>query len=385
MADQEQLAILQQGTTAWNNWRKRAPRIDADLTGAALRRADLSGTNLRRTDLGGADLSGANLGRADLRRADLRRAALRAANLSQADLSRADLGGADLSGADLSGAYLRRTSLGEADLSGADLSGADLRGASLFEANLREANLCEALLTLAVLRRGPLTGADLRHAKLFGTVFSDVDLSRCKNLETIHHDGPSTVDIQTLQRSGRLPLTFLRGVGLPDTLIDYLPSLLNQAIQHYSCFISHSWKDQEFAQRLHADLQDKGVRCWFAPEDMKIGAKILDALDEAIRLRDKVLLVLSAASIASDWVEDEVTKAFEEERQRGGVVLFPVRLDDAVFETKEAWAAKLRANRNIGDFRAWKVHDAYQKAFERVLRDLRVEAPDVSGLSAAQS
>jgi hypothetical protein len=71
---------------------------------------------------------------------------------------------------------------------------------------------------------------------------------------------------------------------------------------------------------------------------MKIGAKILDTLDEAIHLRDKVL-VLSAASIESKGVKDEVTKAFAEERQRGSVVLFPVRLDDAVFATKEARAA----------------------------------------------
>ena len=92
------------------------------------------------------------------------------------------------------------------------------------------------------------------------------------------------------------------------------------------------------------------MRCWFAPEDMRIGAKIRDTIDEAIRLRDKVLLV-SEASIASDWVEDEVDKAFEEERQRGGVVLFPVRLYDTVMETKEAWAAKLRRSCNIGDFR----------------------------------
>jgi hypothetical protein len=98
----------------------------------------------------------------------------------------------------------------------------------------------------------------------------------------------------------------------------------------------------------------------------------LDSLDEAIRLRDKVLLVLSKALIASNWVED-VTKAFAEERQRGGVVLFPVRLDDAVFATKEAWAAKLRDNRHIGDFCAWKNHDAYQRTLERLLRDLRVE------------
>jgi hypothetical protein len=88
-------------------------------------------------------------------------------------------------------------------------------------------------------------------------------------------------------------------------------------VQPYSCFIGYSLRDGDFARRLHADLQASGVRCWFAPEDMKIGAKILDAIDDAIRARDKVLLVLSAASIASEWVEDEVTKAFAEERERG--------------------------------------------------------------------
>ncbi len=77
--------------------------------------------------------------------------------------------------------------------------------------------------------------------------------------------------------------------------------------------------------------------------------------------------------------------ASAQERQPGrGVVLFPVRLDDTVLTTNEAWAAKLRRSRNIGDFRAWKEHDSYQKAFERVLRDLRVDAPDAAASSAGQ-
>jgi TIR domain len=122
------------------------------------------------------------------------------------------------------------------------------------------------------------------------------------------------------------------------------------------------------------DLQNKGVRCWFAPHDLPIGAKILDGLDEAIRLRDKVLLILSEYSIKSDWVEDEVTTAFEEERKRGQLMLFPIRLDDTVMDTHEAWAAKLRA-RNIGDFRHWKDHEKYMKSLERVLRDLSVSVP----------
>jgi hypothetical protein len=43
-----------------------------------------------------------------------------------------------------------------------------------------------------------------------------------------------------LQRSDPLPLAFLRGIGLSDVLIDYLPLLQGQANQHYSCFISYS-------------------------------------------------------------------------------------------------------------------------------------------------
>jgi hypothetical protein len=253
-----------------------------------------------------------------------------------------------------------------------DLRRADLRGAILNRAILANADLTGANLWGANLHCAFLVGADLSRARLFDTLFVDTWLTSAEGLETCHHIGPSIIDHRTLQNSGPLPLVFLRGVGLPDNLIDYLPSLLNQPIQFFSCFISYSSKDQKFADRLHADLQNKGVRCWFAPHDLPIGAKTWDAIDEAIRLRDKVLLILSRHAIASDWVEDEVTKAFAEERTRKQLVLFPIRLDDVVMETTEAWAGKLRDNRNIGDFRRWKDHDAYQKALERVLRDLKV-------------
>jgi len=82
--------------------------------------------------------------------------------------------------------------------------------------------------------------------------------------------------------------------------------------------------------------------------------------------------ILSKESIKSEWVEDEVQKALAEERDRKELVLFPVRIDDAVMETPEPWARKLRDQRNVGDFRRWKDHDAYKQGFERVLRDLTI-------------
>ena len=376
MANEEQARILRLGHDAWANWRRKHESTVVDLSDADLCRADLHRAYLTWANLRGADLSDANLGRADLRRANLCRANLRGVDLSGASLGDADLSGADLGRANLRGTDLRGTDLSDVNLSDADLSGADLGRATLSDADLCGADLHKTDLHGAYLRGVDLRGANLASAILRETVLIDLDLSGCKGLESCIHSGPTPIDIRTLQRSGPLPLAFLRGVGLPDTLIDALPSLLSHSIQFYSCFISYSAKDEKFVRQLHADLQDKGVRCWFAPEDMKIGAKILDTLNEAIRLRDKVLLVLSGASIASDWVEDEVTKAFAEERQRGGVVLFPVRVDDAVFATNEAWALKLRDNRNIGDFRRWQEHDAYQRTLDRLLRDLRAETPD---------
>jgi uncharacterized protein YjbI with pentapeptide repeats len=324
VANEEHVKILKQGVDVWNAWR-----------GA---------------DTPAPDLAVANLSHADLRFTDLSHANLIAANLSGADLSHANLG--------------------HANLSRADLSAANLSGAFLIEANLSGAFLGQAILFNA-----DLGGADLTRAQLYETVFANVDLAGVVGLDKCFHEGPSTIDYRTLQQSWPLPLSFLRGVGLPDMLIDYLPSLLKQAIQHYSCFISYSTQDQEFADRLYADLQNKGVRCWFDKHDLRIGDKTWDAIDKAIKSREKLLLILSKHSIKSDWVEDEVQKAFAEERDRKQLVLFPVRIDNEVMETPEPWARKLRDQRHIGDFRRWQDHEAYKQSFERVVRDLTKEQP----------
>jgi uncharacterized protein YjbI with pentapeptide repeats len=295
--------------------------------------------------------------------------------LSGTDLSSVMHLGADLSGADLRRAILRGADLRSVNLRGANLAGANLATADLRIAKLDNADLTGADLTFANLTFTSLGRADLSHATVGLTIFCDVDFTRVIGLETCQHKYPSTFDCATLEKSSKLPIPFLRGLGLPERLIEYLPAVFNQAFQYYSCFISYSTKDQDFADRIYADLQNKGVRCWFAPHDMRIGDKILDAIDDAVRLRDKLLLILSEHSIKSEWVETEVTTAFEEERKRKQLVLFPVRLDDTVIDTNEAWAAQLRA-RNIGDFTRWKEHDAYQKSFERVLRDLASKQND---------
>jgi hypothetical protein len=273
-------------------------------------------------------------------------------------------------------------SLSEAHLSGAHLTGADLLLANLFAVQLIEADLSGTDLTGANLSRADLTGADLTYASTGYTIFGDNDLSDVKGLETVHHDGPSTIGIDTIYRShGNIPLAFLRGAGVPDNFIEYMGSLTGKALEFYSCFISYSTQDQEFAARLHADLQDNGVRCWFAPHDIQAGKKIHEQIDEAIRRYERLLLILSPNSMNSEWVKTEIRKARKRERTEKKRVLFPVRLvsfeairDWELFDADEGkdLAVELREY-YIPDFSDWKNHDSYAKGFQNLLRDLKTE------------
>lgn len=138
-----------------------------------------------------------------------------------------------------------------------------------------------------------------------------------------------------------------------------------------SCFISYSSKDKAFAERLHADLKQAGIPCWFAPHDLVIGAKIRPTIDKAIRENSRVILILSVNSMASSWVEKEVETAFEREGATGTTILLPVRLDAAIMDAQEGWAADIRRQRNIGDFTAWQDERSYASGLTRLLESLR--------------
>jgi hypothetical protein len=133
-------------------------------------------------------------------------------------------------------------------------------------------------------------------------------------LDQVRHQAPSTIGIDTIYKSkGQIPEQFLRGAGVPHDFITYAKSLVTKPIEFYSCFISYSSHDQAFAERLYADLRAKGLRCWFAPEDLKIGDRFQERIEDSIRHFDKVMIVLSAASVRSRWVEREVNAAPERE------------------------------------------------------------------------
>lgn len=133
------------------------------------------------------------------------------------DLSEADLRAGQLCGAHLSGANLRGANLRGAVLCWADLRQADLRGADLRHADLRAANLSEADMTAAQMGR---------------TIIGEVDLSTVHGLETVVHQDPSTISLETIPCShGKIPTSFLQGAGIPAS---FLAALLANAQAAYT-------------------------------------------------------------------------------------------------------------------------------------------------------
>lgn len=150
----------------------------------------------------------------------------------------------------------------------------------------------------------------------------------------------------------------------------------------YSCFISYSTKDQDFATRLHDDLERHGVRCWFAPHDARGGHKLHQQIDEAIAVHDRLLLVLSEHTMNSEWVKTEIAKARKRETKELKRVLFPVRLVE--FASLREWecfdadtgtdSAREIREYFIPEFSDWKNEKSYRTSLEKLLEDLKNDA-----------
>ena len=107
--------------------------------------------------------------------------------------------------------------------------------------------------------------------------------------------------------------------------------------------------------------------------------RVHEQIDAAIRVYDRLLLILSPSSMKSEWVQTEIAKARKREKQESHRMLFPVRL--VGFQELQAWecfdadvgkdSAREIREYYVPDFSTWKDHDSYTKEFEKLVRDLK--------------
>ncbi|MEW5922436.1 MAG: toll/interleukin-1 receptor domain-containing protein [Candidatus Zixiibacteriota bacterium] len=307
------------------------------------------------------DLSGVDLGDTFLRKANLR-----CINFADANLRSTNMIGANLSNSNLMGVNLKN-----ADLLDANLDGTDLSLAYLLESKFHNTSLKKAVFSMALLGN---------------TIFS-CDLSQVIGLESTRHVANSFLDTQSiLTFKSDLPEKFLKGCGLRDEEIAYFRAQVGKPIRFYTCFISYSTADEEFASRLYNDFQGAGIRCWKWDKDARTGKSIWGEIDHAIRQFNKLVLIASESSLKSPYVADEIERAIQKERELIGRknkgeydgetdVLFPVRIDDYIFEKWEHERKADVVKKVIADARGWENDNAkYRNVRDKLIADLKKQS-----------
>jgi len=346
---------------------------DGNLRKANLAKANLSKADLQKADLREANLCGADLTYANLIGADLRGALLDAADFSNAKLSQSNFFGCellwtDLTGADLNKANFAKALVREVELQSANLRGVDFTKAVVTRSDLRSADLTGARFFDTELDSLMLTGAKFSYIRCTNSRFCNLDLQHVIGLETVHHSMPSSIGVETITLSqGKIPKSFLQGVGVPKVILDYILSAGTAPLDFYSCFVSYSTKDEFFAKRLYFELLAKDVRCWLFDEDAKWGEKVWSEIDRSINLHDKVIVVCSVNSLQSEPVLREIERALQREDKEKRNILFPVRIDDYIFAGWEHPRKSDVTSKVVGDFRN---SVEYEKSFRRLLESL---------------
>jgi len=92
----------------------------------------------------------------------------------------------------------------------------------------------------------------------------------------------------------------------------------------WDVFLSHSSADAQFARRLANDLGGYGVSVWVDERELHGGAPLRLSIEQGIQGSAFFVLLLSPASVNSDWVRVEIDAAFTREMDEKRIMIVPV-------------------------------------------------------------
>lgn len=93
-------------------------------------------------------------------------------------------------------------------------------------------------------------------------------------------------------------------------------------------FLSHTSKDKPFVRKLAADLRNNGHTVWIDEAEINIGDSLIGKIREGLDSVDYVAVVLSKASIESEWVKKELEIASNKELKEKRVVVLPLIIEN---------------------------------------------------------
>lgn len=92
-------------------------------------------------------------------------------------------------------------------------------------------------------------------------------------------------------------------------------------------FLSYSHKDRPTVARIASDLHALDVPVWWDKWELKVGDSLTQKIEQGIDGAGYLCVVLSQASVQSDWVKRELTAGYVRELEGKSVFVLPLLLE----------------------------------------------------------
>lgn len=93
-------------------------------------------------------------------------------------------------------------------------------------------------------------------------------------------------------------------------------------------FLSHTSIDKPFVRKLANDLRSNGHTVWIDEAEINIGDSLIGKIRDGLDSVDYVAVILSQASIKSEWVQKELEIASNRELKEKKKVVLPIKIED---------------------------------------------------------
>lgn len=115
-------------------------------------------------------------------------------------------------------------------------------------------------------------------------------------------------------------------------------------------FISYSHSDAEIVNKLAAHLVKNNANVWVDTWELNVGDSILNKVQDAIQESAALLVILSKASVQSEWCKKELSAGLMRELDEKRVVVLPVLVEDCAIPVflREKMYADLRKDFESG-------------------------------------
>lgn len=103
-----------------------------------------------------------------------------------------------------------------------------------------------------------------------------------------------------------------------------------KALRVYDVFISYSAHDSGLASWLASELRSRGYSVWLDRDEVLVGHSVLDEVYRGIRASEFLIVLLTANSLRSRWVQEELSAARLIELEHDRVIVLPVKCEQGI-------------------------------------------------------